>query len=120
MASSRPLREYPSLHFADRSLWASGQMLDLVEKSWSSGAPATWETALRVAGAAVGLEVFSYLSTDIFRGAIDFLQLFARQKLERLYMAAKLNLIMSDYDETYQAVVRGGVRTSHPPPLTAG
>ncbi|BEJ14510.1 hypothetical protein CspHIS471_0402770 [Cutaneotrichosporon sp. HIS471] len=88
------------------ALWASGQMLDLVEKGFA-GSPATWETALRIAAMAIGLEVLNYMSNDVFNSCYDFMRSFTNHHLGRLYMSAMLNHTMATQeDETFMAVVR--------------
>ncbi|BEI91601.1 uncharacterized protein CcaverHIS019_0404210 [Cutaneotrichosporon cavernicola] len=87
------------------ALWASGQMLDLVEKSFA-GSPATWATALRIAAMTISFEVLNYMSSDVFNSCYDFLRSFTQYHLERLHMSAVLNhTVAIQEDETFMAVV---------------
>ncbi|GMK58764.1 hypothetical protein CspeluHIS016_0602060 [Cutaneotrichosporon spelunceum] len=85
--------------------WASGQMLDLVEKAFA-GSPSTWGNAMRIAAIAIGLEVYSYMCTDVFRSCHEFMNSFSEYHLERLFLRAKLNEAMRlQEDKTFTAIV---------------
>jgi hypothetical protein len=88
-------------------------MLDLVEKSFA-GSPTTWENASRVAAMAIGFEVFSYMSHDVFASCYSFMRSFTTYHLERLFMSAKLNQTMDTQgdDETFAAAVSNILRLS--------